>query len=335
MPGFFQQFQNVVTNIAKMQNPSAYGALKVLHQPKDAVNPDKASDRIRNEIRAMKEITHRNLLPIIDVDQDSKWYVSPYYWKGTLATNAPKFVGKPDAALRALRPLVEAVAILHNKGVVHRDIKPQNIFLDSEDNLILGDFGLVFFSDQQRTRLSDTVENVGSRNWMPGWAYSMRVENVKPSFDVFSLGKVLWSMVSGKPVLPLWYFERQDFNLDLVFRAVPYIDLINPILKKCVVEHEHDCWQHAELLLKAIDKAIWIIETGSDVRPDKPRVCRVCSVGIYEIHADGGTTDVRNLGFDPTGNRGYKVFICNHCGHVQLFLTVGDTPYPAWRQPQS
>ena len=238
VPGFFELFQQVVKNITKMEDPSTYRALKVLHQPKDARNPEKALDRIRNEIKAMKEITHPNLLPLLDVDPDSKWYVSPYYWKGTLSGSLNKFAGEPAAALRAFRPLVEAVAILHDHNLVHRDIKPANIFLDAEGNLILGDFGLVFFSGQERARLSDTFENVGSRDWMPGWAMSVRIEDVRPSFDVFSLGKVLWSMVSGQPVLPLWYFDKPKFNLEHLFRGRPYVHLINAILKKCVVEEE-------------------------------------------------------------------------------------------------
>ncbi len=105
--------------------------------------------------------------------------------------------------MKAFRPLVEGVAKLHERGFVHRDIKPQNIFIDANGNLVLGDFGIVFFDDPAHTRLSATFENVGSRDWMPGWAYSVRIEAVKPAFDVFSLGKVLWAMISTKPVLPL------------------------------------------------------------------------------------------------------------------------------------
>ena len=186
---YYHLFESVIKDIVKMQAPGAYYALKVLHNATDARKPERAQERIRNEIQAMQKTTHSNLLPIVEVDPDFQWFVSPYYWKGTLANNISKFVGNPAVALRALRPLVEALVVLHNEGIVHRDVKPQNIFLDAEDNLILGDFGLVFFADQQRTRLSDTFENVGSRDWMPGWAYSVRVQDVRPSFDLFLSAK--------------------------------------------------------------------------------------------------------------------------------------------------
>ena len=330
--GLYQLFESVIKNVMKMQDSESYCALKVLHSPKDARNPEKAQERIRNEIRAMQKIKHSNLLPIIEVDPDFQWFVSPYYSKGTLATNASKFVGNPIAALRALRPLVKALVVLHDDGIVHRDVKPQNIFLDSQDNLILGDFGLVFFNDVNKTRLSDSFENVGSRDWMPPWAYGMRVGDVRPSFDVFSVGKVLWSMVSGRPILPLWYYDRQDCNLELIFRSVPYIELINAILRGCVVEQEQNCWNHAELFLQAVDKALFIIDTAGDIiRPNVTRSCKVCSVGTYEMRADSNLTDLRNLGLSPAGATGYKFFVCNHCGHVQLFMTVGGTPYRAWQ----
>ena len=56
--------------------------------------------------------------------------------------------------------------------------------MDDNNNLILGDFGLVFYSDNDKPRVSKTFENVGSRDWMPGWAYGKRVEEVNPTFDV-------------------------------------------------------------------------------------------------------------------------------------------------------
>ena len=70
-------------------------------------------------------------------------------------------------ALEALRSLVRGVELLHSKAAVHRDIKPENIFV-SDARLVLGDFGIVYFEDEARARLSDSYENVGSHDWMPG-----------------------------------------------------------------------------------------------------------------------------------------------------------------------
>ena len=150
-----------------MDDPSYHGALKVLHQPEDARNAATAQERIQREIEAMATIVHPNLLTILEADPDAEWFVSQFHPHGTLAENQHRFAGKFVEALRAFRPLVEGVAELHKQGIVHRDIKPQNVFLDAAGRLILGDFGLVFFTDERHTRISGTIENVGSRDWMP------------------------------------------------------------------------------------------------------------------------------------------------------------------------
>jgi hypothetical protein len=78
-------------------------------------------------------------------------------------------------SLLAFRSLLEAVAKLHEKGYVHRDIKPDNIFVADDGHLVLGDFGLVIEPGAADGRLTDTYENVGSRDWMPGWAMGLRI----------------------------------------------------------------------------------------------------------------------------------------------------------------
>ena len=95
--------------------------------------------------------------------------------------------------------------------------------------------------DVEHTRISDTFENVGSTDWMPAWASRLRIEDINPSFDVYSLGKTLWSMVSDSPVLRLWYFNEDEFNLENKFPNTKYMQLVNELLSKCVVEKEEAC----------------------------------------------------------------------------------------------
>src|SRR6185436_16604940 len=128
--------------------------------------------------------------------------------------------------------LVEGVATLHRSKQVHRDIKPDNIFVASDGRLVLGDFGLVFFEDDGHTRVSDTFENVGSRDWMPLWAQSMRIDEVEPNFDVFCLGKTLWYMVNGGGKLLAWYFEDPKFDLGRRFPNRPEMRHMNILLGK-------------------------------------------------------------------------------------------------------
>jgi serine/threonine protein kinase len=233
-----------------------------------------------------------------------------------------------DRILNAFRPLVEGVAELHKRGVVHRDIKPDNIFV-SEGQLILGDFGIVWFDDAARTRVSDTYENVGSRDWMPGWAMGMRVDEVRPSFDVFSLGKVLWAMIAGRTKLRLWYFDRPEFDLTRQFPNDGDMVWMNRLLAGSVREHEEQVWPDAGEFLRQLDEVAAILRRGGQaIAPGVNRFCRVCGIGFYElIVREGRTAALNNLGFRPANDR-LRVFQCRNCGHLDVFR-VTNRP-PAW-----
>lgn len=331
--GEFESFRKAVIDLIQMEDPANHAALKVLHEPKDARDFERAEARIKNEIEAMSEISHPNLLSIVHFDIDQKWFVSRFYRRGTLSDNDNRslFRGNFVDALRAFRPLVEAVSELHKKGFVHRDIKPQNVFLDSNNNLVLGDFGLVFFTDTEHTRISGTWENVGSRDWMPPWAIGMRIEDIKPTFDVFCLGKVLWAMVSSKPILRLWYFNKPEFNLEGMFPNAPHITLANALFKRCIVENEEDCLPDAIALLEEVDKVLTIIDRNADLIDENiERPCKVCGIGSYELLIDRHLGRLQSFGINPANSRIFKVFVCNYCGHVQLFAFGGAIDPPAW-----
>jgi len=259
--------------------------------------------------------------------------VSQYHPKGTLIENQNKFVGNFIKSLRVFRQLVEGVSELHKNNIVHRDIKPQNVFLDSDDNLVLGDFGLVFFTDERHTRISGTLENVGSRDWMPAWAMGRRVEDIKPSFDIFCLGKLLWSMVSGSPFLNLWYFDKPENNIEEKFPNSKSISWVNSLLKKCIVEHEENCISNATELLAAVDEVLSNADINADrFDPKIERRCKVCGVGTYALIVDRKPAQSRNFGLETAGDRSFKIFTCNHCSHVQLFAFGGGLNPNAWQE---
>ncbi|MGH7901614.1 MAG: protein kinase domain-containing protein [Thermodesulfobacteriota bacterium] len=329
---FIEKFGDAVIDIVNRNDPSNQGALKVLHQPQDARDYEQAEERIKNEIEAMTNLTHPNLLKILESDNESRWFVSQYHWRGTLERNLSLYKGDIARALNAFRPLVEAVSLIHEKGYIHRDVKPQNIFLDSSFNLILGDFGIVFFTDPEHTRVSDTLGNVGSRDWMPGWAMGIRVEELEPSFDVFSLGKLLWSMISGQPLLQLWYYDRPNYNLEQLFPNNRFMKLINNLLSKCVVENKQQCIPDARALLEEINKIQSVIEKNAYLIDSTVQFCcMVCGIGKYVIKVNEDAIDQRNFGITPVSGHLMKIYSCDHCGNVQIFDFPNSGTPPAWR----
>ena len=184
--------------------------------------------------------------------------------------------------------------------------------------------------DDQHNRFSETYENGGSRDWMPTWAMGIRLEEVKPSFDVFTLGKVLWSMVSGKQILRLLYFDKKQFNVEKMFPDSLTIKLANKLFEKCIVENEEHCLPDAGALLKEIDNILSVIDLNADLIDIKTkRMCKVCGRGKYELVVNDDILGTRNFGFNPVGSRQMKIFTCSYCGNVQLFSYEGKPP-PAW-----
>jgi serine/threonine protein kinase len=325
-PDKIEALSNSIVNLVEVKTDiNNYHALKLLKK-ENARDPELQIKRIKLEIEALTQISHPNIVKIVDSDVDSEWFVMQYYPEGTLEKNRSKFKGDVLKCFKIIRPLVEGVSKLHKESYVHRDIKPQNIFIDNNGNLVLGDFGLLYFKENDE-RFSKTHENVGTYAWMPLWAMSKKMDDVKGNFDVFSLGKVLWSMLADKPILPLHYFnhaEYPQYKLELLLPGNKYVKLINDLLGKCIVEFERDCLPDATALLNEIDEIIVKIEKDTAwFSKDTKKYCKVCNIGEY-VEADYRTINQYHA------KNAYLTFECNHCGHIQLFGLNKDKLPDAW-----
>jgi hypothetical protein len=167
---------------------------------------------------------------------------------------------------------------------------------------------------------------------MPGWAMEHRVEELRPTFDVFSLGKVIWAMISGKPTLTLWYYNRPQNDLQKQFPDSHEMRLANELLAKCVVEDEDTCLPDASALLGEIDSLLDKILHGEDFVQATTRRCLTCRSGEYRLEADCDLTEVSRFGLSPSGPHTFKIFVCGTCGHVQLFRINPTSGKPKWSQ---
>lgn len=291
-----------------------YGALKILHQPSERGSEfEKSKKRMKKEIEALSAIKHKNIVRIIDYDPDAEWYVSEYFKQGTLVENLDLFKGQPLQAVGAISGLVDGVSHLHAKGLVHRDIKPENIFIAEGNTLVLGDFGLVYFEDYKYTRVTDTFEKAGTSDWMPTWAQGrFRIDQVKPSFDVFSLAKILWAMIAGEGFLRLHWYEKTEFDLRRRYPNDPRMEFVNEIvLSKCLVEDEPDYEpKDIEIDLPRRLDLCYVISSSPDVlsffadkRPSGNRTD--FQRGVYRV-----TIRVDGEGIEPSVGR----FLVKHMG---------------------
>lgn len=170
-------------------------AVKLLHGGADASEEQLA--RFDREIRTAEGIDHPHLIAVIDhgVDEErGPWLVMPLVRGMTLRD---LFGGKrtsPEAALLLLYPLADALAALHAQGLVHRDVKPENLMLSPLGDVTLVDLGLAL--GQTDTRYTREGEVAGSVPYMAPERIEGR--DVDPSADVWAFGVLLYELIAGK-----------------------------------------------------------------------------------------------------------------------------------------
>lgn len=328
-PQAAQRFANASLDMAREDYPSELGALKIFN-PR-AAGPEaeqQAIGRMHNEIAILKQ-NRPGLLKLLDSNEDEGWIVTEYCHQGTLERHLSKYKGNAKLAFKAFSSLVHIVAELHKGPVVHRDIKPQNIFIGSQDELLLGDFGIVFLPDQPE-RLSLTGESVGPRDFMPPWVLRDDRPTINPTFDVYMLGKVLWCMATGKLKLHREDFREPQFDVSKLYPHDPDMHMINDILEKCIVPREKDCLSSALGLLPIVRTLAYMAERDRQIwRDGIPRPCRICGIGSYEpqYKQEGEPSASMAVALNRFVNNvdqhiavlRMKPFICDRCGHVQLF----------------
>jgi len=321
-----EQLAKSIVAYARQDYPSELAAMKLYKISLAEPEANQALGRLKREIEVLR-LQHVGLLTLVEANEAERWIVTEYHVTGSLEHHLVLFRGRVYASLKAFRSLVKTVAFLHAENVVHRDIKPHNVYLRSDEQLILGDFGITFVGGESE-RLTVTDERVGPRDYMPQWGdWGERLENVHTNFDVYMLGKLLWCMVAGKLKLTREYFKRPPWNLVEMFKQDPQMHLINSILDKCVVEEADRCLPSANELLEEVDEAISIIERGANLLADDiPKLCRICGVGAYlpeqSTHDVGIAVQTQRMGGQIIHHMGVlkaEPFTCDHCGHIQLF----------------
>jgi predicted Ser/Thr protein kinase len=108
---------------------------------------------------------------------------------------------EPLAAERAARytaTIAEAVAYLHQSGIVHRDLKPSNVLVDTDDRVYVTDFGLAKLMDAD-AQITRTGELLGTASYMSPEQASGRTSAVGPLSDVYSIGAILYHLLTGRP----------------------------------------------------------------------------------------------------------------------------------------
>jgi serine/threonine protein kinase len=159
-----------------------------------------ARQRFRAEAEAAANLQHPNIVAIHEVgEHEGQQYFSMDFVPGK--NLAELGLGSPLSAERAasyVQTIAEAIHFAHERGILHRDLKPQNVLIDADDRPRITDFGLAkrVETDSGLTRTGDVI---GSPSYMPPEQADSRPDEVGPESDVYSLGAILYELLTGHP----------------------------------------------------------------------------------------------------------------------------------------
>jgi len=156
---------------------------------------ERVLERFHAEVRIARQISHPNVCRVYDIGEvDGQPFISMEYVDGEDLADLLQRIGRlpGDKALETARKICAGLAAAHDKGVIHRDLKPQNIMLNKRGEPVIMDFGLAAVADQ--------LTGAEARHGTPAYMSpeQLRSDEVTARSDIYALGLVLYEIFSGK-----------------------------------------------------------------------------------------------------------------------------------------
>lgn len=226
-------------------------ALKVMLA--EALADEVSRARFENEARIIARLEHPNIVGIYEVGRTGDglpFYAMPYLSHGHLAQR--KLAGDQPKVAAILRSLLQALDYAHVRGVVHRDVKAENVLFDDADRPMLADFGIALRRGNN-PRLTTAGLAVGSTAYMP--PEQARGLDVDRRADVYSIGVLTWEMLVGR--LPYSAGDALSMALKHVQDPVPRLPASlkhwQGFIDRALAKDPKDRFASANQMLQALD----------------------------------------------------------------------------------
>lgn len=198
--------------------------------------------RFIREVAILQKLDHKNIVRCLQsgIYEDGFYFAMELVKCGTVkqVINQRESIPWRETAECAIQ-ICEALQHAHDNGVIHRDLKPGNLFLADDGHVKLGDFGIA--RDLQSNRLTIDGQTVGTRHYMAPEQITGDAD-ISPQLDLYSLGCVMYEMLTGRVPFdsldPMRLFEQHlnETPPDIRHRAPgcpqPLVDLVMQMLEK-------------------------------------------------------------------------------------------------------
>jgi len=185
-----------VVYLAEQTSLNRMVALKMLNGAGHA----EAEARMRQEAAALARVSHPNVVSVYEVGEaDGRTYFAiEYLAGGSLEDRLSVQLYAPRDAAVLLRTIANAIQVIHDRGLLHCDLKPANVLLAEDGTPKVADFGLArLLNDDQRQTRTGTIR--GTPCYMPPEQADGLLGSFGPAVDVYALGGILYEVLTGRP----------------------------------------------------------------------------------------------------------------------------------------
>ena len=220
------------------------------------MSADVSKERFQREIKLAASLQHPHIVPLLTAgsDHDLLYYVMPYIEGESLRAKLAREGEQPtDEAIRILMEVADALAYAHESGVVHRDIKPDNVML-SRGHALVTDFGVAKAVSVSSGDTHSAITSLGIALGTPAYMSPEQAAadpHVDHRADIYALGALAYEMLTGRPpftgntpqqVLAA-HVSREPDPVTMYRDTIPAS--INDVIMKCLAKRAADRWQTA------------------------------------------------------------------------------------------